>query len=134
MKHPQSKNWNRFNCSQFNSNRLEKVQLEAARIVCGFPSYASIASIYKETGWDKLKVRFWKYIWRIFDLNWAKIGICRIFRSKVFHSLLVEGKKDWVEINVDTLLFGNYFLSDETNCEIFLSIQRYINDTGHFSV
>jgi hypothetical protein len=33
------------------------VQLEAARIVCGFPSYASIASIYKETGWDKLKVR-----------------------------------------------------------------------------
>jgi hypothetical protein len=33
------------------------VQIEAARIVCGFPSYASIASIYKETGWDKLKVR-----------------------------------------------------------------------------
>jgi hypothetical protein len=46
-----------FNCGQFNSNRLEKVQIEAARIVCGFPSYASIASIYKETGWDKLKVR-----------------------------------------------------------------------------
>jgi hypothetical protein len=46
-----------FNCGQFNSNRLEKVQTEAARIVCGFPSYASIASIYKETGWDKLKVR-----------------------------------------------------------------------------
>ena len=33
------------------------MQIEAARIVCGFPSYASIASIYKETGWDKLKVR-----------------------------------------------------------------------------
>jgi hypothetical protein len=31
-----------FNCGQFNSNRLEKVQTEAARIVCGFPSYASI--------------------------------------------------------------------------------------------
>ena len=46
-----------FNCGQFNSNRLEKVQTEAARIVCGFPRYASIASIYKETGWDKLKVR-----------------------------------------------------------------------------
>jgi hypothetical protein len=35
-----------------------------------------------------------------------------------------------VEINVDSLLFGNYFLSDETNCEIFLIIQRYIKDTG----
>ena len=42
-----------FNCGQFNSNRLEKVQIEAARIVCGFHSYASIASIYKETGWDR---------------------------------------------------------------------------------
>jgi hypothetical protein len=31
------------------------VQIETARIVCGFPCYASIASIYK--GWDKLKVR-----------------------------------------------------------------------------
>jgi hypothetical protein len=34
----------------------------------------------------------------------------------------------------DTLLFGNDFLSDETNCEIFLIIQRYIKDTGRFSV
>jgi hypothetical protein len=70
-----------FNCSQFNSDRLEKVQIEAARIVCGFPSYASIASIYKETGWD-------------FDLKSAKIGICWILRSNVFHSLIVEGIKD----------------------------------------
>jgi hypothetical protein len=42
---------------KFNSNRLEKVQIEAARIVCGFPSYASIGSIYKEMVWDKLTVR-----------------------------------------------------------------------------
>ena len=46
-----------FNCGQFNSNRLEKVQIEAARIVCGFPCYASIGSIDKETGWGQLKVR-----------------------------------------------------------------------------
>ena len=39
-----------------------------------------------------------------------------------------------VEINVDTLLFEIDFLSDETNCEIFLIIQRYIKDTGRFSV
>ena len=38
-----------------------------------------------------------------------------------------------VEINADTLLFGNDFLSDETNCEICLKkIQRYIKDTGSF--
>jgi hypothetical protein len=32
------------------------MQIEAVRIFCGFPSYASIAYIYKETGWDRLKV------------------------------------------------------------------------------
>ena len=38
------------NCGQLNSDRLEKVQLEAARIVTGLPSFASIHSIYIETG------------------------------------------------------------------------------------
>jgi hypothetical protein len=39
------------------SDRLEKVQTEAARIVTGLTSYASLDSIYCETGWDKLIVR-----------------------------------------------------------------------------
>jgi hypothetical protein len=34
-----------FNCGQFNSNRLEKVQTEAARIVCGFPIYYHMKSV-----------------------------------------------------------------------------------------
>ena len=33
-----------------------------------------------------------------------------------------------------SLLFGNDFLSDETNCEIFLIIQRYIKDTERKSI
>ena len=41
------------NCGQINSDRLEKVQLEAARIVTGLPSFVSINSIYIETGWEK---------------------------------------------------------------------------------
>jgi hypothetical protein len=45
------------NCGQINSDRLEKVQLEAARIVTGLPWFASINSIYIETGWEKLKTR-----------------------------------------------------------------------------
>ena len=45
------------NCGQINSDRLEKVQLEAAGIVTGLPSFASINSIYIETGWEKLKTR-----------------------------------------------------------------------------
>ena len=38
-------------------DRLEKVQTEAARIVTGLTSYASLDSIYCETGWEKLIVR-----------------------------------------------------------------------------
>ena len=45
------------NCTLADSEQLEKIQLEAARIVTGLASYASILSIYKETGWEKLSVR-----------------------------------------------------------------------------
>ena len=38
------------------------------------------------------------------------------------------------EINVDTLLSGNDFLSDETKCGIFLIFESYIKDTSRFSV
>ena len=45
------------NCGAVNSDRLKKVQTEAARIVTGLTSYASLDSIYCETGWEKLTVR-----------------------------------------------------------------------------
>ena len=45
------------NCGQTNSDRLENIQIEAARIVTGLTSYASRNSIYLETGWEKLSVR-----------------------------------------------------------------------------
>jgi hypothetical protein len=48
------------NCTLADSERLEKIQLEAARIVTGLTSYASILSIYKETGWTtKYKNTLW---------------------------------------------------------------------------
>ncbi|KAK6183707.1 hypothetical protein SNE40_011134 [Patella caerulea] len=45
------------NCGKVNSERLEKLQTEAARIVTGLTSYASLESIYKESGWETLKTR-----------------------------------------------------------------------------
>jgi hypothetical protein len=56
-----------------------------------------------------------------------------IHRNKMLPSLALLNMNG-VEINVDALLYGNDFLSDETNCEIFFIIQRYIKDTGRFSV
>ena len=45
------------NCGQTNCNRLERMQIEAARIVTGLSTYASFDSIYKETGWETLSTR-----------------------------------------------------------------------------
>jgi hypothetical protein len=36
------------NCGQTNLDRLEKVQLESARIVTGLPSFASILYLYRD--------------------------------------------------------------------------------------
>jgi hypothetical protein len=36
------------------TDNLEKLQLEAARIITGLPAYASRDSLYLETGWEKL--------------------------------------------------------------------------------
>ena len=44
-------------CTKQNEDILEKVQLEAARIVTGLPKYASRESLYFETGWESLKDR-----------------------------------------------------------------------------
>ena len=45
------------NCTYEISDKLEMVQLEAARIVSGLPMYASRSSLYFETGWEPLITR-----------------------------------------------------------------------------
>jgi hypothetical protein len=44
-------------CTVANAGRLEQLQLEAARIVTGLTAYASLSSLYAETGWEKLNTR-----------------------------------------------------------------------------
>jgi hypothetical protein len=40
-----------------NSQKLEQLQLEAARIVTGLPIFTNTEILYKETGWELLSVR-----------------------------------------------------------------------------
>ena len=44
-------------CSLADQNKLEKIHNQAARIVTGLPLFASIDSLYTETGWVSLKER-----------------------------------------------------------------------------
>ena len=43
----------RTGCSR-DANKLEQLQLEAARIITGLPKFASKESLYFETGWETL--------------------------------------------------------------------------------
>ena len=42
---------------QTDANRLEQIQLTAARIVIGLPDFASLNSLHSETGWESLAER-----------------------------------------------------------------------------
>ena len=44
-------------CNESDKNRLEQGQLNAARIVTGLPVFASLNSLYFETGWETLATR-----------------------------------------------------------------------------
>ena len=43
------------NCNNFEKDKLEKIQLEAARIVTGTTRSTSLNNIYRETGWLTLQ-------------------------------------------------------------------------------
>ena len=44
-------------CTHDDTNKIERVQHEATRIVTGLPKYANIDSLYFETGWETLQSR-----------------------------------------------------------------------------
>ena len=43
------------NCTKYEEEELEKIQLEAARIVTGTTKLVSVDKLYIETGWEPLK-------------------------------------------------------------------------------
>ena len=45
------------NCTQQEKQDIEKIQIEAARIVTGTTKLVSINSLYEETGWETLETR-----------------------------------------------------------------------------
>ena len=45
------------NCTQYEINALEKIQIQAARIVTGTTTLVSLDKLYQETGWETLEER-----------------------------------------------------------------------------
>jgi hypothetical protein len=46
------------NCGVTNSCKLERLQLEAARIITGLPIFTNTEYLYRETGWERLEEKF----------------------------------------------------------------------------
>ena len=44
-------------CCSRDADKLEQLQVEAARIITGLPKFASKESLYFETGWETLSCR-----------------------------------------------------------------------------
>ena len=49
------------NCAQIEINALEKIQLEAARIVTGATKLVALEMLYRRTGWESLQERRQKH-------------------------------------------------------------------------
>ena len=45
------------NCTKYEVNALNKIQVEAARIVTGAIKLVSLVMLYRETGWETLESR-----------------------------------------------------------------------------
>jgi hypothetical protein len=44
-------------CFEYDSEKIEKIQLEAARKVTGLTKFSSLEALYFETGWETLAER-----------------------------------------------------------------------------
>ena len=49
------------NCTQYEINAVEKIQIEAARIVTGTSKLVSLEKLYSETCWETLEQRRQKH-------------------------------------------------------------------------
>ena len=69
------------NCTQYELNDIEKVQLEAARIVSGTTKLVSLALLYEELGWEQLSSRRRKYKLVLFYK--MQNGLCRAYLTQL---------------------------------------------------
>ena len=49
------------NCTQYETNAIERIQIEAARIVTGATRLVSLDILSMETGWESLRDRRYKH-------------------------------------------------------------------------
>ena len=103
-------------CTQTDAYRLEQVQLIATRIVTGLPVFASLNSIYAETGWKTLAER----------RKTKKLTLM----YKIVNNDAPFYLTDLLPSRIDVV--SNY---DLRNCQNFeIPFARYVHLSRHFSI
>ena len=94
----------------------DELNAEIESIICTqLANYAGMCSLYG------------------FTFEWRSNLLCRKYiQSPDSSSTITNISRHIFRASVTNLLYGNNHYSNETNCEAFRIIQKYISDTGRF--
>ena len=121
------------NCTQHQANELEKIQLEADRIVTGATNLVSTQKLYSELGWNKLseRRRFQKlHQFYKMDHNLAPGYLCDLLPSHVgdTSSYSLRNAENYTQVHARTALYGSSFLPSSTrewnNCQLIIGMLK----------
>ena len=103
------------NCNNFEKYKLEKIQLEAARIVTGSTRSTSLNNIYRETGWLTLSNR--RLYQKLLIMYKIKNGMVPEYLSSLFPRTMdnpvpynLRNNDDFITYPCRTALFENSFV------------------------
>ena len=103
------------NCNNFEKDKLEKVQLEAARIVTGTTRSTSLNNIYRETGWLTLSNR--RLYQKLLIMYKIENGMVPEYLSSLFPRTMdnpvaynLRNNDDFITYPCRTALFENPFV------------------------
>ena len=103
------------NCTQQQQNELEKLQLEAGRIVTGTTKLINIQKLYDELGWDKLSDRRRLHNLQLFykmDNHLAPDYLCNLLPPHIgeVSSYPLRNADNYTQIHSRTSLYGSSFI------------------------
>ena len=103
------------NCTQQQCNEIEKIQLEAGRIVTGATKLVEIDKLYKELGWLKLSDR--RDLHKLFLFFKMNLGLSPLYLSNLlplhvgeFSSYKLRNADNYVGIHANTRAYAKSFL------------------------
>ena len=103
------------NCTQQQCNEIEKIQLEAGRIVTGATKLVKIDKLYKELGWLKLSER--KDLHKLFLFFKMNHGLSPLYLSNILPLHVAElssyrlgNAENYVGIHANTRAYAESFL------------------------